>query len=159
MQTLTLGQLKDLYNVSDCSKWQSKIGSYLGDNLLKKDDFKIEIKSEDIQLLLKEGTLAQQNAVEKLGIALSNPIEWDKIKTGSKVMLKYTENNCPANTGNVDYNKPFDVIFFKTPHFLDTKQFLKKAYSNYYCTFYQDNKFAVFTADKDTDYIVSVIEY
>ena len=158
MQTLTLGQLKDLYTVSDCSKWQSKIGSYLGDNLLKKDDFKIEIKSEDIQLLLKEGTLAQQNAVEKLGIALSNPIEWNKIKTGSKVMLKRTESICVGSSDGLDFDKPFNVIFFKTPYYMLNVGFRKC--SNYtYCVFNQDGKFATFQAQNNTDYIVSVIEY
>ena len=159
MQTLTLGQLKDLYTVSDCSKWQSKIGSYLGDNLLKKDDFKVEIKSEDIQLLLKQGTLAQQNAVEKLGIVLSNPIEWDKIKTGSKVMLKSTEQVCGGDK-HVDFNKPFDVVFFKTPHAIFSDgEFSKKGSYPCYATFYQDGKYVTFGADENTDYIVSVIEY
>lgn len=118
MQTLTLGQLKDLYNVSDCSKWRENINYYLSTYLQRKDDFKVEIQTEHLQLLLKEGTLQQQNAVEKLGIKLSNPIEWDKIKTGSKVMLKYSGEKCSGSNDNIDFDKPFDVIFFKQPYYM-----------------------------------------
>jgi len=158
MQTLTLGQLKDLYNVSDCSKWQSNINWYLKHNLLQKDDFKVEIKSEDIKLLLKEGTLQQQNAVEKLGIKLSTPIEWDKIKTGSKVMLKYSGEKCVGSNDNIDFDKPFDVIFFKQPYYMFDNGF-KTCNSYNYCTFNQNGKFACYQAHRNTDYITKVIEY
>jgi hypothetical protein len=161
MQTLTLGQLKDLYNVSDCTKWQSKIGSYLGDNLLKKDDFKVEIKSEDIRLLLEEGNTTQKSAVEKLGIILSNPIEWDKIKTGSKVMLQKTGHHC-CGAEKVDFDKPFDVVFFKSDFWINDDSKFSKVQGgahSAYSTFHQDNKFILFSADRSTDYIVSVIEY
>ena len=118
MQTLTLGQLKDLYNVSDCSKWRENINYYLSTYLQRKDDFKVEIQTEHLQLLLKEGNTTQQTAVQNLGIKLSNPIEWDKIKTGSKVMLKYSGEKCVGSNDNIDFDKPFDVIFFKQPYYM-----------------------------------------
>ena len=118
MQTLTLGQLKDLYNVSDCSKWRENINYYLSTYLQRKDDFKVEIQTEHLQLLLKEGNTTQQTAVQNLGIKLSNPIEWDKIKTGSKVMLKYSGEKCVGSNDNIDFDKPFDVIFFKHPYYM-----------------------------------------
>ena len=157
MQTLTLGQLKDLYNVSDCSKWRENINYYLSTYLQRKDDFKVEIQTEHLQLLLKEGNTTQQTAVQNLGIKLSNPIEWDKIKTGSKVMLKCTGKIC---SGNGDFSKPFDVIFFKSPHGItETPKFFTESAHEFYCTFHQDGKYILFSADKDVSYITEVIEY
>ena len=118
MQTLTLGQLKDLYVQFGCTKWQSIIKSYLEGKLLAKDFIAVEIKPEHIQLLLSEGSSEQKTAVEKLGIKLSSPIEWDKIKTGSKVMLKYSGEKCSGSNDNIDFDKPFDVIFFKQPYYM-----------------------------------------
>ncbi len=159
MQTLTLGQLKDLRIQFTCTKWNRAIEYYLDNHQYEKDDFLVDIEKHSINLLLKEGTCEQKLAVEKLGIILSNPIEWDKIKTGSKVMLKNTGEIC----GEYDYanfNKPFDVVFFKTPHviFYDN-EFDKKSTYPLYCTFHQNKKFITFAADKNTDYITSVIEY
>jgi hypothetical protein len=48
-QTLTLGQLKDLYNADDCTEWRNRINPYLKFNNTKKDDFLIEISWEDIE--------------------------------------------------------------------------------------------------------------
>lgn len=158
MQTLTLGQLKDLYVQFGCTKWKSTIEPYLKDKALLKDDVEVIIDDKDIQLLLKEGSYDQKQAVEKLGIALSNPIEWDKIKTGSKVMLERTGSICVGSSDGLDFDKPFNVIFFKTPYYMLNVGFRKC--SNYtYCVFNQDGKFATFQAQNNTDYIVSVIEY
>lgn len=158
MQTLTLGQLKDLYNVSDCSKWRENINYYLSTYLQRKDDFKVEIQTEHLQLLLKEGNTTQQTAVQNLGIKLSNPIEWDKIKTGSKVMLKYSGEKCVGSNDNIDFDKPFDVIFFKQPYYMFDNGF-KTCNSYSYCTFNQNGKFACYQAHRNTDYITEVIEY
>lgn len=159
MQTLTLGQLKDLYSVSDCSKWHSTIQLYLEEaGLIAKDSLSVNIKPEHIQLLLKEGNTTQQTAVQNLGIKLSSPIEWDKIKTGSKVMLKYSGERCCGSDDNIDFNKPFDVIFFKQPYYMFNNGF-KTCNSYIYCTFNQNGKFVCYQAQHNTDYIIEVIEY
>lgn len=160
MQTLTLGQLKDLYSVSDCSKWRENINYYLSTYLQRKDDFKVVIKSEHIQLLLKEGTLQQQTTVEKLGIKLGFPIEWDKIKTGSKVMLDLDNREKIGTRNNTDGNKPFDVVFWKTKHYINcSNEFRKEGSYSLIATFHQNGKYVAFDTGVNTDYITEVIEY
>lgn len=87
-------------------------------------------------------------------------IDFSRLKTGSKVMLRYTDEHC-SGIDNVDLNKQFDVVFFKTKHFItgsgDFKSFSDVRYCT--CTFHQDGKFVLFAAEKNTDYITEVIEY
>jgi hypothetical protein len=157
MQTLTLGQLKDLYVQFGCTKWKSTIEPYLKDKALLKDDVEVIIDDKDIQLLLKEGSYDQKQAVEKLGIVLSNPIQWDKIKTGSRVKIKRTEEYC-SGIEKINMDEEVNVVFYKTPHVISCR-FSKSGEHPSYCTFEQHGNFISFAADENTDYIVSVIEY
>lgn len=87
-------------------------------------------------------------------------VDYDRIKTGSNVMLKYTEEHC-SGIYDVDLDKPFDVVFFKTKHFItgdgDFKQVSPIRDST--CTFHQNGKYVLFAAEENTDYITEVIEY
>lgn len=67
-QQLTLGQLKDLYNQSSCSDWQSRIKSYISDNILARDYELINIKDEDIAYARKNATAAQLGMLKDAGI-------------------------------------------------------------------------------------------
>ena len=86
-------------------------------------------------------------------------IDWDRIKTGSKVMIKPSGSVC-GNTGTIDLSKPVDVVFFKTTHLISfLGKFHSKGNCDSYCTFYQDGEFVAFSAATNTDYITEVIEY
>jgi len=65
-QTLSRKQLLKLREQFDCPTWKDKIANILTDNLYKEDNFTIPTSS--IQLLIKDGTDAQKEAVKELGI-------------------------------------------------------------------------------------------
>lgn len=87
-------------------------------------------------------------------------IDFSLLRTGSKVMLKYTEEHC-SGIYNVDLDKPFDVVFFKTKHFITGSGDFKSVSlsRDYTCTFHQNGKYVLFAAEENTDYITEVIEY
>jgi hypothetical protein len=86
-------------------------------------------------------------------------IDYDKIKTGSKVMLKYTGEHI-LGISEVDLDKPFDVVFFKSTCLIrENAKFKQGSTYSSYCTFHQDGNYVVFASDEGLDYIVSVIEY
>ena len=73
-------------------------------------------------------------------------------------MLKYSGEKCVGSNDNIDFDKPFDVIFFKQPYYMFDNGF-KTCNSYSYCTFNQNGKFACYQAHRNTDYITKVIEY
>ena len=68
VQKLTLGQLKDLYNGSDCGDWKEKIINYINAYATTKDDTFITIKDEDIDYARQECNEKQLNLLKDAGI-------------------------------------------------------------------------------------------
>jgi len=97
---------------------------------------------------------AQLEKIEK------EQIDYKKIKTGSIVMLKYTLQHCDGKD-KVNFAKPFTVVFYKQKEriFSDYRFECDKTHHDSYCTFYQDNKFVVFSSQKTIDFITEVIKY
>lgn len=92
--------------------------------------------------------------------SIEKQIDYSRIKTGSKVMLKYTGQHCNG-FNDTDNTQPYDVVLFKSEHCIN-------AHGRFYpngevrkssCTFHQNGKFVLFSSDKNTDYITEVIEY
>ena len=73
-------------------------------------------------------------------------------------MLKYSGEKCAGSNDNIDFDKPFDVIFFKQPYCMFDNGFKTRDSYNY-CTFNQNGKFACYQAQHNTNYITEVIEY
>ena len=73
-------------------------------------------------------------------------------------MLKYSREKCVGSNDNIDFDKPFDVIFFKQPYYMFDNGFKTRDSYNY-CTFNQNGKFACYQAQHNTNYITEVIEY
>lgn len=88
----------------------------------------------------------------------NNIIDYNRLKTGSKVMLKETGFIC--NHDPVDFNSEFEVVLFKSNYFITgSGKFSDNGKHYEYCTFYQDGKFVLYSSDLGIDYITKVIEY
>ena len=106
-------------------------------------------------------TASQLPVLEEVFGKQSKPIDWDKIKTGSQVMIKYSGEYC-GGIDAIDKSKPVTVIFFNTPYMIMSNgTFLPNGAHLKYCTFNQNGKFVFFTSDDETykNYIVEVVQY
>lgn len=139
-----------------CSGWKTKIAVYL---TRVDSEQNITFTQEEVDTMFAAATREQRPTLVEI-FGEKTTIDLDKIKTGSKVKIEYTGQHC-GGVESFDLSKPVDVVFFKTPHSIEPGgvQFFKQSYYDSYVTFHQNGKFAVFSADKDIDYIVEVIEY
>lgn len=156
MQKLIINanELLEIHNIA-CSSWKTKLTSYL--QRLDSNQM-ISFNQKEVDEMFKAATADQKPTLIKIFGEKQNPIEWDKIKTGSKVMLKETGKICNT-TKNVDFTKEFDVVFYNTPYLISSSnKFSKEGVCEKYCTFHQNSKFVLFDANK-IDYITKVIEY
>lgn len=137
-----------------CSEWKVKITNYL---TRVDENQNIKFSQSEVDEMFKAATSDQKPVLTKIFGELVKPIDWGKIKAGSKVMLKHTDQFC---NGCWDDTRPVEVVFYNTPHCInDEKKFFKTSFHNSYCTFYQDGEFILFGSNKNQDYIVEVIEY
>jgi len=152
--TVHVNEVLQIHAVA-CPHWRPKIAGYLP---RINPDQNITFDESEVREMFDAATAKQKPVLESIFGSLSKPIEWDKIKTGSKAMIKYTDQNCGNPT--VDYSQPVDVVFYKTPHGITHKGkfFLSTSHSSY-ITFNQNGNFILYTSDKNTDYIVEVLEY
>lgn len=122
--------------------------------------FKIKknMKLDNVVVISKEDYERFQ-ALEAKEKESKKDVDYSRLKTGSKVMIKYTDQLCSVNV-KVDYNLLFEVVFFKEKHFIDQNRiFNKEGYQSIYCTFYQNGKYILYSAETKLDYITEVIEY
>lgn len=93
-------------------------------------------------------------------IVFKEKIDYEKIKTGSVVMIRDTGCRC-GEINHVDLTKPFDVVFFKTLHRIISDGEFRTSPTKYpfYTTFHQDGKYVLFSARRGVDYITKVISY
>lgn len=90
-------------------------------------------------------------------VEFKKKIDFDKITTGSIVKLKYTTNLC---WGEWDVDKPVSVVFWRTPHLINSKGNVdKKSFHESYATFIQNGKFILFSTEGEIDFIEEVITY
>ena len=142
-----------------CNAWKSKIAA----DYLPRVNAKQEIKftHSEVDSMFKSATASQLPVLEEVFGKQSKPIDWDKIKTGSQVMIKYSGDHC-GGFGAIDTSKPVTVIFFNTPHMIMSNgTFLPNGANPKYCTFNQGGKFVFFTSEDEAykNYIVEVIQY
>jgi hypothetical protein len=153
--TIKKSELKEIYDIA-CDTWQTKIAKYatrepFGDT--------VDFTEEEVFEMFRAATSSQLPVLNKIFGEREEKIDFDKIKTGSVVMLKHTGQHC-TGIDNIDLKVPVDVVFYKTPHVIDgySKFKIGGAYFSY-CTFHQKGKFVLFAASENVDYIVKVIEY
>jgi hypothetical protein len=153
---ITAQELLEIHKIA-CENWKAKIRTdYF---LLIRNDQTIHFRQDEINEMFKAATAEQKPVLEKIFGKQVKPIEWDRIKTGSQVMLEYAGEHCNG-LNDIDISKPVDVIFYKTPHYIyDRGKFCIQGHYTIYCTFHQDGKYILFSADKNTDYITEVVQY
>jgi hypothetical protein len=140
-----------------CQDWQARIVKDYLPRINKNQE--IEFTRSEVDEMFRAAIPKQVPTLESIFGVRRKPIEWDKIKTGSKVMIQYTGEHC-SGIKSIDLSKPVDVVFYKTPHLInDDAVFKRKSNHASYCTFFQHGKYVVFSAEKNVDYITEVIEY
>lgn len=152
-KTITVIQLLVVHNII-CSTQKKKIAQYL---TRIDENQNIELSQNEIDEMFESADNVQKQTLESIFGKQKPSIDYNKIKTGSKVMLKMTTKHC---RGTIDPNIPANVIFYKTPHYILTDNcFYKSGYHSSYCTFEQKGKFIVFSSEEYIDFITEVIEY
>jgi hypothetical protein len=139
-----------------CSTRKSKIANYLA----KVDSNQnIQFTPSEVNEMFNTATSSQLPLLESIFGKSSQPIDWDKIKLGSRVMIEDTSKHC-CGIGRINLSKPVDVIFFKTKCYIDERcRFGSEGSHTSYVTFHQNGNFVVFSSEEDIDYIVEVVKY
>ena len=141
-----------------CDTWKHKI---LKDFILKVNprDGMIEVMEKEVDEMFDAATPAQVPILEEVFGKQKKEIDWSRIKTGSKVMIEYTRDHC-YGFNNIDRSKPVDVVFWKTPHLINGEgKFQIDGRHSSYCTFHQNGNYALFSSNRNTDYVTQVVEY
>jgi hypothetical protein len=154
--TVKKSALKEIHDVA-CTTWKAKI-----ENMTLRDAFSdsIQVTQDEINEMFAAATTSQRPILESIFGKPKPQIDFDKINMGSKVMIQHTGMHCNG-IESIDLEQPVDVVFYKTPHLIGgNNQFQTSGHHDSYCTFHQNGRFVLFSADKgDLDYITEVIEY
>lgn len=149
---------------SACASWKTTLAEKWAVNIILKND--IEITESYYEKMRAACTPEQHKLFDQIFGPIKKEIEWDKLKIGSKVMIKESGSGefisgLGRIKGNVDLTKPFDIVLFKTPYQIDNnnKQFEKSRNYSKNITFHQNGNYVTFCATENTNYIVDVIEY
>ena len=152
--TVHISQVLKIHEMA-CPAWKQTLSGYL--HRIDSNQ-NITFDESEVRAMFDAATKDQKPVLESIFGPLTKSIEWDKIKTGSKVMIKYTNQNCGET--NLDYSQPVDVIFYKTPYGIGGGgAFFLSACRSSYITFNQNGNFILYASDANTDCIVEVIEY
>ena len=139
-----------------CRTWKDNLTGYLRE---MDDNNNVTFSEVEIDAMFNAATKEQKPVLVEVFGEPAKAIEWNKIKTGSKVMIKPTGQHCNG-IDSIDSSKPVDVVFYKTPHCINNQGvFCTEASHSSYCTFHQKGKYVCFAADKNVDYITEVIEH
>jgi hypothetical protein len=152
---VSVTDMMKIHNVA-CDTWKNKIMREL---IFTADPLfgTIIVTQKQIDAMFNAATPDQVLVLEE--VFGKKEIEWDKIKTGSKVMIEYIERHC-FGIHNIDTNKPVDVVFWKTPHYIiGSGEFCAEGRYSSYCTFHQNGNYVLFASQENTDYVIDVVEY
>lgn len=156
--TISITDVMKIHAIA-CASWKSKIASTYLPRVDK--DQNIKFTQNEIDEMFKAASKDQKVTLEEVFGKQSKPIDWGKIKTGSKIMIKYTGQHC-SGIDAIDKSEPVSVVFFNTPHRInESGHFFTSGGHGRYCTFNQNGKFVVFSSDDEEykNYITEVIEY
>jgi hypothetical protein len=153
---ITAQELLEIHKIA-CDAWKTTIRLHYFPRI--KDNQTILFSQDEVNKMFKAATAEQKPVLENIFGKQVKPIEWDRIQTGSQIMIKETGNIC-GDLNGFNIKNPFDVVFYKTPHYITKdNNFNIKGYYSLYCTFHQDGKYILFSAHETTDYITEVIQY
>ena len=140
-----------------CSTWKKIIAKYL---TRVDSEQNIKFTEQEIDDMFIAATAEQKPVLTRIfGEKKKEEIDYTKLKTGSKVIIKYSGHHC-GGIGNINRDEPVDIVFYKTPHFISgAGRFTTIGHYDQYITFHQKGEFVLFTAHEEIDYIKEVIEY
>lgn len=140
-----------------CDTWKRKIIELANRNPFGNE---VELTQKEVDEMFKAATSSQRPVLVNIFGEPKKEIDFDRIKTGSKVMITRTGKHCNG-FNDIDASKPVNVIFYKTPHFINPLigTFKNNGVNSSYCTFEQNGKFVLFSSHDGIDYITEVIEY
>lgn len=146
----------EIHNVA-CVEWKRKIKT---DYLVRMNkEQEITFTEDEIDTMFLVATEDQKPVLTKIFGEKKKEIDYDKLKTGSRVLIKYTGQHC-SGIENINTNEPVDIIYYKTEHTIhNNRRFYKYCIDRRYITFHQNGNYTVFLAEKCVDYITEVIEY
>lgn len=163
--------LKDIMKIHDiaCDAWKEIITESCISKVHKLKLTHTFFQS-DVDKMFKAATEKQIPVLEQVFGKQVEKIEWDKIKTGSKVKIKYSGLyglHCSGWRWDMDETVEVDVVFFGTKHYIYPNGiFVKQSYYNHYFTFHahddETDKFVLYGSNDFDDckyFIVEVIEY
>lgn len=154
--TIKKSDFKPLYDIA-CPEWKSKFNAFLIPFHFQDT---IPFEEKFIEEMRKACTSSQIPVFESIFGKKKVEIDYDKLKTGSKVMIKYTGNHC-SGINKIDTSKPVDIVFYKTIERIndDNVFYSSKGPHKSYVTFHQNGNYCLFASDNKIDYITEVIEY
>lgn len=150
--------LFSIWNQDSCTEFNQEIQKVLAESYMYKDEEKFNVPESSLKRL-PECTKNQLELLKSIGIEKPETIDYSKLKTGSRVIIKETDRYC-SGLAEINIGEPVDIIFYKTPHYINNKgEFISKGAHSVYTTFHQNGKYILFSADKTIDYITKVLEY
>jgi hypothetical protein len=155
MNKVNKSDLGRIHNVA-CSTWKSKLKTYAQRNPFGDS---IELSDSEIDEMFAAATSSQVPVLVSILGERKEQIDFNRIKTGSKVMITCTGQHCNGITG-IDLDEPVDVVFYNTQHFINEDEYFHKEGSHSsYTTLHQGSKFVLFSSERGIDFITKVIEY
>ena len=151
----------DLQKIIDvaCNHWRIELANKWGAAIAMKVA-KFEIDAEFYKEMRKACDPLQNILFDEIFGKDKPVIDFHRIKTGSKVMLKGSGRICGDGIAG-DLNKPFDVVLWKSEYVIGEEGDFREAsglFSSVFNTFYQDGKYTRYSAN-EIDYITEVISY
>ena len=128
-------------------------------NVLSFEDFERKLFGEKVTIYFPEDRTPVITYIDEDGVVVkfNKKIDYDKITAGSVVKLKRTGYYW---WGNWNENEPVFVVYWKTPHFINSKfGVLRKGHYTSYATFIQDGNIILYNASEEIDFIEEVITY
>ena len=156
-RTISHEQAQSIIDVA-CSTWRLKLADMWAKNIALKNT--VEVAEDFYNEMRKACDVTQHQVFDEIFGKDKQIIDFDRIKTGSKVMLEKSGHICGDGIA-VDLNKPFDVVLWKSEYVIGDEGDFRVAnglFSSIFSTFYQDGKYIRYTAN-EVDYITEVISY
>jgi hypothetical protein len=156
--------LRDIMKIHDiaCDTWKEII---MNDYISEVHKLKLTYTffQSDVDKMFQAATTSQVPVLEQVFGKHVKEIEWDKIKTGSKVKIKYSGDHCSGWRGSMDSEIEVDVVFFGTQHYITGDGVFDNSGSmTYYFTFHNNSRYILFGSDDFNackNFVVEVIEY
>jgi hypothetical protein len=114
MVTIKRSDLQKIHNIA-CSTWKNRIEQYA---LRTPFNDIIELNDVEVDAMFNAADNSQTKVLIEVFGERKEQIDWNRIKTGSKVMIQYTGQHCNGITG-INLDEPVNVVFYNTPHLIN----------------------------------------